>query len=274
MVPEGEMAITAGEAFSTDSLTLTEGADSLTAISEPVYALLLTPPEPEAAAPVRPPSQWGISVILTSLFLLFFVVALRIRNNGKYAASIFRNLTETRTRHNVFDDTVRESSLVILLNILWCVSAGVILYATYSYFAPERVVDHLRALDMVTGMIAALGYTVFMIPAYYTVGWIFSDSDHARMWVKGFMASQGLMSPAFFIISLLSICYPLQGEMVFISAICIFILAKFVFIWKGYRIFFSQFSSWVLFLCYLCSLEIVPLLMTYKLAILIGSKIA
>ncbi|MDE6338919.1 MAG: DUF4271 domain-containing protein [Muribaculaceae bacterium] len=43
-------------------------------------------------------------------------------------------------------------------------------------------------------------------------------------------------------------------------------IGKIVFIYKGFRIFFQQLRSWLLFLCYLCSLEIVPLILAYLLA--------
>ncbi|MDE5870106.1 MAG: DUF4271 domain-containing protein, partial [Muribaculaceae bacterium] len=43
----------------------------------------------------------------------------------------------------------------------------------------------------------------------------------------------------------------------------VFILGKIMFIYKGFRIFFNQISSWMLFLYYLCSVEIVPLILTY-----------
>lgn len=269
MVQEGELALTAGS----DSIVLLETTESEPEVVNN-YAILLTPPEAQPGAPLRPAPQWGISFILSSLFCLFLIVALRFRNNGKYAASIFKNLVEIRTRHNVFDDTVRETSLVVLLNILWCACAGIILYGIYSFLSPEASFIQYRATDMGIGMIAAICYTVFMCVAYYCIGWIFSDAGHAKMWLKGFTASQGLMSPAFFVIALIAICYPNSGENVFIAAIIIFILVKLILIWKGYKIFFTQFSSWVLFLCYLCSLEIVPLFLTYRLAILLGEKLA
>ena len=271
MVQEGELALNPENHY---SVRTEATADSVANEPEPVYAVILTPPEREPAVPQRTDNQLGVSFILTGLFLLFLIVALRFRNNIKYVASIFRNLIETKTRHNVFDDTVRETSLVILLNILWCGSAGIILYGIYSFLSPETTVLKFQALEMTIGMAAAVCYTLFMSFAYYGVGWIFSDSGHARMWLKGFLASQGLMSPAFFVIALLAICYPGSGESIFTAAFFIFILAKFVFIWKGYRIFFTQFSSWVLFLCYLCSLEIVPLFLTYRLAFLFGELIA
>ena len=259
----------------TDSLpSLAEASpDTMGTIQEePHFAVLLSyPAEPEHAQQ-RPPVNWGTSFILTALFILFFVVALRFRNNMKYASSIFKNLVETRTRHNVFDDTVRETSLVVLLNILWCACSGVILFGASSFISPGTNLAEAGATGMVIGIVAAIGYTIFMSAIYWCVGWVFSDSTHASMWVKGFIASQGLMSLPFLVIAVVAICYPSVEQGVIFVAAFIFIMVKLVFIWKGYKIFFNQFSSWMLFLCYLCSLEIVPLVLTLRLAFLLAEK--
>ena len=268
MVQEGELALTATNEGIPSEISLSP-QDTVTAEPEPVYGVVLSPPTPRPSAEERSSGSEGVSYILLGMFLLFLVIALRFRNNMKYAITMLRNLVETRTRQNVFDDTVRETSLIVLLNLMWCVSAGIIGFCVISYLNPSDIPPSSRALGMVAGMIFAGVYALFLWGAYASVGWVFSDKTHAELWVKGFSASQALMTPALFLLALLVISTPhmaLQGA---IPATFVFILAKLVFIWKGYRIFFNQFSSWVLFLCYLCSLEIVPLILCYRGAVFI-----
>ena len=278
MVQEGELALT-------DSLPLNssgqngspqavyepvEDADTLESEIEPVYVLVYNAPPPAIQSPPRAEGNLGVSFIITGIFILFLIVALRFRNNIKYVVATFHNLVDTRTRQNVFDDTVRETSLMVLLNILWCACAGIIGYCVYQYFFPYTVPPSMRSVGMLWGMAIAAVYTLFLWWAYAAVGWVFSDRAHAVLWVKGFAASQAIMTPFFFITALIGICSPENSVEVGLVAAVIFILAKLVFIWKGYRIFFNQFSSWVLFLCYLCSLEIVPLILCYRGAVLLG----
>ena len=244
--------------------------DSIPVQPEPLYGIVLLPPEVEPPVAQRNRDSDGVSFILCGIFLLFLVVALRFRNNIKYIVTMFHNLIETRTRQNVFDDTVRETSLIVLLNILWCACAGIIGYCVFSYLSPAVSLGHQRSIGMLWGMAIATVYTLFMWGAYESVGWVFSDKNKADLWVKGFSSSQALISPAFFLIALIAICQPGSGVGVGYAACLFFILGKLIFIWKGYRIFFNQISSWVLFLCYLCSLEIVPLILSYRCAIYIG----
>ena len=219
----------------------------------------------EPGAPLRDGGGFGISWILGALFLLALIIALRFRDNVKYVIAIVHDLTTTKVRHNAFDDTVKETSLLVLLNILWCAGAGITFYEVFSQ-SPAALTGISGTEGMLYGMAIAGSYSVLLYFCYLAVGWIFSDKGHAVLWVKGYAASQALMSPAFFLTALIAISWPEEWEAIGMVAMGVFILGKLLFILKGYKIFFNQISSWVLFLCYLCSLEIVPLIMCYRCA--------
>ena len=250
----------------------TVAADSLAA--RPVtFGILLKGPEVPEVAP-NPDAGFGMSYILGSLAILFFVIGLRFRNNVKYVTTMLRNMVEVRMRSNVFDETVRETSFLLLLNLLWSCSAGIILWSLLGYTLPATPADTMylpslhthQAVTMAICMGVGVLYTCLMALAYITVGTVFSDALHARLWLKGFAAGQGLLSFIYFPLSLLLLFYPQCTEMLLWVALATFLMTKIVFIWKGFRIFFTQISSWVLFLYYLCSLEIVPLILTYLAA--------
>ena len=250
------------------TVSANDSIDSIASAS--TYGIMLSPPGYNENQTYRNSGNQGVSFILGSLFILFLIIALRFRNNMKYVVSMFRNLVETRMRQNVFNDTVRETSLMVMLNLLWCASAGIIGFCVFYSFNPGLLEWHDRAQGMLIAMAIAVVYVLFLWGGYWSVGSVFSDSTHARIWVKGFSASQALMALPFFGLALLSVCTPwLTLEAAWVSA-GVFIICKLIFIWKGYRIFFSQFSSWVLFLCYLCSLEIVPLILCYRSAVLLA----
>ncbi len=247
-----------------DSISM--GADSTAQEEKAPPAIVLTPPRGRQLPEISMPDS--TSWITGLLLLLFCLVCFRFRNNKKYVSGLLRDLFEVRERHNVFDDTVRETSFLVLLNILWSVSAGVLLWgvliwampydATFSFTMPP---SPERAIKICIGV--TLCYTILMSGAYYLVGSVFSDRRHAAMWVKGYAASQALLSVLFFPLALLCLYYPQWRGIILAVALGGFILAKIIFICKGFRIFFAQLSSWVLFLYYLCSLELVPLALTF-----------
>ena len=247
-------------------------ADSIAPV-EHVYGIMLTPPEGYTDNSSKVNDSPYVSLFLLGLFALFLIVALRFRNNNKFAGMVFRNIVETRTRQNVFDDTVKETSLLLILNLVCIVCGGIILYRLLAYTLPYDLTSSLPSPLTNPGIaiwactLATFCYTCFMALAYLGVGTVFTDTAHARLWLKGFAASQALLAVVFFPLALIALCYDgWTRPIIWIAAIA-FIAVKIVFIWKGMRIFLAQISSWLLFLYYLCSLEIVPLILTYLAAV-------
>ena len=99
------------------------------------------------------------------------------------------------------------------------------------------------------------------------MGNVFSDRRHTQLWLKGASASIALESFVLFPVALLVLVYPQWSHALLITGGSAFLVGKIVFLYKGFRIFFAEISSWLLFLYYLCSLEIVPLILTYSGAV-------
>ncbi|MCH5217703.1 MAG: DUF4271 domain-containing protein [Muribaculaceae bacterium] len=261
MVSQGGLALTADTVAAADTL----GADSLAAADrsgmELTYGLRLEAPAERPAVPVGEGSA-GMSWILTGVVLLFLVACLRYRQNSRYLSLIIHDMLEVRERHNAFDDTLRETTFVWLLNILWCCLAGVMVYGLMSGGLPGAIgaLDAGR-IGICIGMAAA--YTVFLSLAYTVMGNLFSDGPKASLWVKGHLSTQGLEAILFFPVAMIALCVPAIAPAMLTVGVIIFILAKILFIYKGFCIFFANPAGWVLFLYYLCSLEIVPIVITY-----------
>ena len=240
--------------------------DSLANAGEEVCAMVFEPvdvlqPEKHEA------DSSGLSWILTILLALFVIISLRFRKNTRFFMAMINELTEVRERHNTFDETVREESFLFLLNLLWCLSAGVLLLAMVEYFnisLPlfDNITNSFPFLGAVVCVGIAVVYTLFMLLAYFIVGMVFADYTHTQNWVRGFLSAQGLDSLFLFPLSLLSITIPTLNSVWLVIGAVSFALTKIIFIYKSFRIFFHQTASWVIFLYYLCSLEIVPLILT------------
>ncbi|MDE6382124.1 MAG: DUF4271 domain-containing protein [Muribaculaceae bacterium] len=219
-----------------------------------------------------PRIHWSpMSWIYLALALLFCVVAIKFKGNSRYMKALMSDLTSTRIRPNAFDDTVRETSLLVLLNIMWVACAGVLLWKTLTLTAGTLVQNSASLPDSPAAGIAicsgvAAVYLSLMTIAYLVIGNVFADRRQTQMWVKGAAAAYGLETFLLFPLVLLVLSYPAWNGTLLIIAGAVFIFGKIVFLYKGFRIFFTQISSWLLFLYYLCSLEIVPLILTYVAA--------
>lgn len=235
---------------------------------EPVYGIVIKNPIVREPMPEQDPTDGGMSWVWGVLVILFCIVALKFKNNTRYLRAVVSDLTDVRERHNAFDDTVKETSFLILLNVLWVVSVGVLLWKTVFVTTPKGIENSFTIPDrQALGIALCVGmaalYALLMFMAYWIVGCVFTDKVKAKMWLKGAAASQGLEVMLLLPLAALTLCYSPWTTILLEIAAGVFILGKIVFIYKGFRIFFKQISSWMLFLYYLCSIEIVPLILTY-----------
>lgn len=243
-------------------------ADSVQS-GEELRAITLRSEQPAASPEATVSDVTGMSVVWSVLLLLFFLASLQLRR-GKVVAATLRDLVDVRLRHNAFDDTAHETGFMLLLNILCAASSGVVLWMSLhvvtSFAGPADSLG-LPALESSPALTIAVCcgvtsvYALVMWLAYWLVGRVFTDRDKTRLWVKGYGASQGVMGVWFLFIALPGLCYPQARPLLLTAAGAGLLICKSIFIYKGFRIFFTQISSWILFLYYLCSLEIIPLIL-------------
>lgn len=110
----------------------------------------------------------------------------------------------------------------------------------------------------------AVLYYLWQLAAYGTVGSIFADKVSARMWMKGFNASQSLLSMLIVVPAIVVLFNPSASHVILLMGAIFYFLARLAFICKGFRLFYDNFGSLLYFILYLCSLEIVPLVLLYR----------
>lgn len=220
--------------------------------------------EPAARAynPASDSAITGVMALLLTLLLFNF------RHLHRLLASGAHELLSVRSRENVFDDrTANESRAGLILVILLCFSAAILLYfrAAWSYDLPST-----SATAACIGKIALLcgGYYIFQYCAYSAVGYAFApDRNAASQWVKGFTASMSYLSVCILGPALVALFYPSAAPLCAQISLCLFCVAKLVFVVKGFRIFYYNFLSLLYLILYLCSLEIIPAFFVYSLSL-------
>ena len=95
-----------------------------------------------------PTATPNLSWVAAALTVLFCIAGLRYKSNVRYMRALLRETVEVRERHNVFDDTVRETSFMFLLMLLCAGSAGLLLYSAMASSGFRGVVRRLVGGDM------------------------------------------------------------------------------------------------------------------------------
>lgn len=203
----------------------------------------------------------GVLCLLIGLFLL---LSYNFRHYSTFLKNFFTDLVSTRRREGTFEvRTFSETGVLMSIVLMACLSQGIIINAALS--SSWQLWPGLTAFMVIGGItLAGVAYYLWQLLAYGTVGAIFTDKASAKMWLKGFNASQALLAGLLFIPALVVLFNPGAWKAVFGISVFGYFLARFTFIIKGFRLFYTDFGSLLYFILYLCTLEIVPLVVLYR----------
>lgn len=248
------------------------GADSVlvTDFDAALAANIVTPLE---AVTLEAPPEWlsglqgqkrateigdnsGILAVIAGMAILVLVSYGKFR---RLFSSLTANLWSLRTRANAFDEhTSNETPVLILLAAQWSLYTGLLLYTAFDDGEPHTPAETFSVCMSIVGVMAA--YYVVQIIVYFVLGYTFTTERRRGLLLSGFTASQSLAGCLLVPPALVAIFYTEASGVMVISGLVIYILARIVFNIKGFRIFYHNFSSLLYYILYLCTLEIIPLL--------------
>ncbi len=222
--------------------------------------------EPQMPVSTRSTGSPVTSWIIVGLVALFLLVSMRYRTNFSFLRGIASQLLSHRKSKRMFDDTVRETSFLIMLNLLCVVSVGVLLFGAFEIMHPELKMAPrwYAALGVVSATVAV--YYIFQWLLYMLIGKVFTDKESADLWLRGFSAGQGILGIVLFPLALVSIFYAKALTGLVVAGGVAYLLARLIFICKGVMIFSKKYTSYMPFFYYLCSAEIAPVVLAYNLA--------
>ena len=244
----------------TDSFPTLTAADS---VATPLNQGALIQPIEGDAATARGHSliqdTGAMGLLLAALF--FLVVSYRM--GYKYLENLAHNMFSVRRRESLFEDyTVKETQILSALIGLTCTLEGLLGFQAIEFFNPglQASLHQSMSLHVVIFVAIAVAFYLIQMMFYHLLGYIFSDRDSTRVWLDGFKASQALLGLLLLPVVCVSLAHPEFVKMTLILAAILYFCARFIFICKGFRIFYSNLLSLVYFILYLCSVEIVPLM--------------
>ncbi len=189
-------------------------------------------------------------------------VALRYHTGYKYIENFFHYMFSTRRRENLFEDhTFNETSILAALIANTCIVEGFLIYFAVRLLCPT-LAPNLQSnvfLHIITYCGLALGFYVVQWVVYKVIGYTFSDKVGSKLWLDGFKSTQSLLGLLLLPVLVIVMLYPGNGKMLLTLAAILYLIARLIFIYKGFRIFYSNLSSILYFILYLCAVEIVPL---------------
>lgn len=201
-----------------------------------------------------------MAMVITAVLL----VVISYRTGYKYLENFTHNLFSTRRRDNAFDDnTFNETQILTALTLNTSVMAGVAVFYAVTLMVPSLAANLHGAVFLHTALFSGimLAFYLLQLLVYNVVGNVFADGIAARLWIQGFKASHSLLGILLIPVVGALLVWPAMSKFLLILAVLLYFCCRITFICKGFRIFYSNLPSLVYFILYLCSVELVPLVL-------------
>ena len=234
-------------------------------IVRPENARVMTVPGDATAATPRTVSPLYDNGSMLLVLAVIFITTVSYRKGYKYVADFFHNISSVRERQNLFEDhTVKETQIMTALTANTCIFGAILLYIAYGFlYHPVE-----PAATPVFGFVAALSaftalFHIAMLGLCWLLGFIFSDKLSTGLWLDGVKASASMLGVMLAPITFAILIFPGFVETGLVLAIILYFLARIIVIYKAFRIFFNNLQSLLYFILYLCSVEIVPVVLSF-----------
>lgn len=213
--------------------------------------------EPEASVPSYANSTPMAMLLMGTLLLAALNASSVVRALKAYRAELW----SVRRRPNVFDDESSVPPLIaFILALIFVVFGGVVLYNVHGIPEPATFVGAAASM-------ALLGaYYIFERCAYWIVGDTFTSAEGLRRWLGGFAATRAYAGLALIVPATLLVYQPQWHSTLITISLSIYFAARLLFIIKSFRIFYTKIWSSLYFILYLCTLEILPIAIIYRLS--------
>lgn len=197
-------------------------------------------------------------------------VALSYHTGYKYISNLVHYMFSTRRRENLFEDrTLNETTILAALLANTCTVLGFVIFMSVRLLRPDLALSlqanvflHIGAFSLMAALFLFIQWVVYKL-----LGYTFSDKVGSRLLLDGFKATQSLVGLLLQPVLVLLLFYPSHGKLLLAVAAILYLVGRLIFIIKGVRIFYSNLSSVLYFLLYLCAVEIVPLVIMMGLTI-------
>ena len=243
--------------FTTDTHRLITHHDSVASVlREGIYA------EKRPTSPAENP--WIIGLLVLS----FAFFAISYRRGAKYLKHLFSSLFKAKNRGNLFDETtINENQLRLSLIILTFITEGIALY--HSIIAP-LVTNSNHTLICIAFCIVICGmFYLLQKGTYIILGNIFSTRQQTEGFLENFTSTNILIGLFFTPFILVMLFIPDLGNLASFICLVLYVLARFIIIYKGIRFFLPHIYNLLYIILYLCALEIIPLLLIRKLVVFV-----
>ncbi|MCD7936154.1 MAG: DUF4271 domain-containing protein [Tannerellaceae bacterium] len=213
--------------------------------------------------------QMADDVILLLLLGLLMIFAIVFRTNILLFYKMLKDVWQVKERQNLFENI--SGNEFFYGNFM---TFQALFLAAISLFSIGRIYQYIPYTEL---KVAALCFSIILVflyvlyefkkGVYSLIGFVFVDKERLKLWKTNYHAiirtwGMTLYLPVFFLVFM---------DRHFLPAVILFVilyfLCRFVILYKSVGIFFNKKHGFFYIFMYLCGLEILPLVILYRVII-------
>lgn len=203
-------------------------------------------------------------IIVTSiLFFSFLLLSYVLKKGSRLILHQLKDFFVERERTNMFVETGQEFRYQIFLILNTSIMVGMLFYGLF--LQPEKHFLTVSTWIPITLCIGVcLVYFVLKFLLYSFVNWVFFQSSKRSKWIEVYSLIVSILGLVLFPLVSLYIYFDLSDRNTLISLGILLLFCKILLFYKGFCIFFPNFRGLLYNILYLCTLEIIPLIILAK----------
>ena len=188
-------------------------------------------------------------VIFSLLLFLFIAFSFVFRTNFQLFVKMLKDAFLVKERQNLFDDVIGKS-IFFFRNFM---TFQVLFLSSIALIAVGRIYGFVNYAEW-QAVLSAIG-TVFCV---------FSDTDKYKLWKTSYNAIMGIWGVSLYVPVLWLVFVGTYVTIPIVMFCILYILCRFVIIYKTIRIFHKKSTGLLYISLYLCGQEILPLVFLYE----------
>lgn len=209
-------------------------------------------------------------ILFLFLLTLFVSFAIVFRAYHRLFFKMLRDTLFIRKRQSLFEGSFnsRIGGEWVFRNFMIIQALALSCIALFVIGKNDRSITYLNTSDVLLhiGWIAALIVSFYCLrkASYYVLGNVFGDESSYKLWKISYNAIMGAWGVLLYLPVIWLVFVESQQTAAIVLSVILYILCRFVIIYKTIRIFHVKKNGFLYIILYLCAQEILPLFFLYK----------
>lgn len=227
------------------------------------------------AAPV--PYTLGRDPVITLVLVVCFVaMMISVARSWRFLRRQLRNFFYMPIRRTtIVSETTKEVSFQFFLMLVTCMAFSLILF----FYTDKYVTDVDGDRDgahrlLLQYFLLTVVFFVLKMLLYRLTNWVFFDRESGQLWIKSQFFLWSLPGIVLYPVMLAVVYLHLSPSWAMVVMLIIFSFVEILSFYRCYLLFFKGKHFWIQNLLYLCTLEVVPILLLFGSMVLINEKLS